>query len=162
MKSLDSEFKDLKNKKNIKHAGRKKKTITKSKDVYEPSGLEGLFKLQEGVIAHYQSIIGEKVKEHAQELVDSLIQGALDGDTRIAFELVKTYMPDRVICGIKELKADTMKDVNYAANRILDAKAKGKMDAQLADDLMKNLMDRMNFIMADELEDKIEKINAKK
>lgn len=154
--------------KKTKVVNKTKKTVKKlisnkpKKDEYNGTSTDLLFQLQEGTIAHYQTLIGQRVKEHAEELVDSLIQGALDGDIRIALELVKTYMPEKVVVGVKELRADTMKDINYAANKILDAKAKGKMDATLADDLMKNLMDRMNFIMADEMETNIEMIASKK
>ena len=154
--------------KKTKAVNKTKKTVKKlisnkpKKDEYNGTSTDLLFQLQEGTIAHYQTLIGQRVKEHAEELVDSLIQGALDGDIRIALELVKTYMPEKVVVGVKELRADTMKDINYAANKILDAKAKGKMDATLADDLMKNLMDRMNFIMADEMETNIEMIASKK
>jgi len=140
---------------------RKMNKTQRKKEEYE-SDVDVMFELEKGIIAGYQSVIGEKVKEHAQDLIDSLIQGALDGDHKVALELIKTYMPDKAIIGVKELKADTMKDINYAANKILDAKVKGKMDASLADDLIKNLLDRMNFILADELEHKVDMIHTKK
>lgn len=161
-KDVQAEIKNIAD--NLTKIATKKPRKKRKAEYAEYAGVssDALFALQEGVIAQYQTIIGQKVRENAIELIDTLIQGALDGDVRVALELVKTYMPERVIVGIKELKADSMKDINYAANKILEAKTKGHMDANLADDLLKNLLDRMNFVMADELEEKIEQLTNQK
>jgi hypothetical protein len=127
----------------------------------EVSESEVVFEIQKGVVAGYKNALQEKVKEYQNELIDRLIEGALEGDLRVNLELVKTYLPNKVVFGIEHFKAETLRECNLAASRILEAKTKGRIEKDLADDLLSNINDRVNAIMGSEIEEKLEKIITK-
>lgn len=124
----------------------------------EKKNMDEVFKISSKERACYSSNPKEFFKNYEYEILRKFVDQALEGDTKLLIEITKNYLSDKFIINIDSFRTDTLSDINIAGSRIMKYKSEGKIDHQLADDLLADLAKRTEFIMGGEVSETIDKI----